>query len=121
MSGPIFCPATPPRRTSNGIKSWHMGSLLASRHPKTALDKPLDLLQLHLLRPKRLLAFYVLGASAIATYYTTAIERLGASYTANHIRRNSIYALYTSYAHLILKYANCRGPHTASSAVCEVY
>ncbi|TVY31300.1 hypothetical protein LSUB1_G008744 [Lachnellula subtilissima] len=36
----------------------------------------------------------VLGASAMATYHTTAIERLGASYAANHIRRNSIYALY---------------------------
>ncbi|TVY32047.1 hypothetical protein LSUB1_G008976, partial [Lachnellula subtilissima] len=36
----------------------------------------------------------VLGASAMATYYTTTIERLGASYAANHIRRNSIYALY---------------------------
>ncbi|TVY31456.1 hypothetical protein LSUB1_G008589 [Lachnellula subtilissima] len=30
----------------------------------------------------------------MATYHTTAIERLGASYAANHIRRNSIYALY---------------------------
>ncbi|TVY32229.1 hypothetical protein LSUB1_G008187 [Lachnellula subtilissima] len=30
----------------------------------------------------------------MATYYTTAIERLGASYAANYIRRNSIYALY---------------------------
>ncbi|TVY31669.1 hypothetical protein LSUB1_G008104 [Lachnellula subtilissima] len=49
-------------------------------------DKPLDLLQLHLLRLKRLLAFYVLGASAMATYHTTAIERLGASYAANYIR-----------------------------------
>ncbi|TVY32231.1 hypothetical protein LSUB1_G008186, partial [Lachnellula subtilissima] len=30
-SGPIFCPATPPRRTSNGIKSWHIGSPLATK------------------------------------------------------------------------------------------
>ncbi|TVY32052.1 hypothetical protein LSUB1_G008687, partial [Lachnellula subtilissima] len=131
-SGPTFYPATPPRRTSNGIKSWHMGSPLATKFgllirilsPENRARQTARSIAIAFATPEEASAairnrLYIAGILVRCKkhYITRPTAQCIRCQRYSHLLH--YYHREASYAHLILKCANYGGPYTASLAACE--